>query len=350
LRPGLRPTQPSDRIADRFNLAPVPVGEAMFGMPMARALQVGQKVGLFEALAKGPATVPELADQLDLKEVGLSRLLDVLVLLGHVELRSHERYSLSRRAAKWLDPASETYVGGFLADSDNYWAWWAQLEQLVRDGTAVELHDMTPDDPYWRSYITGQYELARLSSEDVAKGVDLPEGATSLLDIAGGHGEFSMALCRRHEGLRATIVDLPGSARVGREIVEAAGMADRVSYVEGDMFEADLGGPHDGALLFNIVHHLDPDQAKTLLRRVGEALRPGAPVSILELFRRGPGERPDQGALLGLFFHLTSGADTYSSEEMAGWIAETGFGPAKSSSFRRLPGLGLLRAERLAAE
>jgi O-methyltransferase domain/Dimerisation domain len=348
LRPGLRPTAPSERIAEWFNLAPIPVGEAMFGMPMVRALQVAQKIGLFEELAKGAVSAPVLAERIGVKEIGLTRLLDVLVLLGHVELDREERYSLSARARKWLDPASESYVGGFIADTSNYWEWWAGLEDLVREGTALDMHDMQPDDPYWSSYITGQYELARLSSKEVAAGVALRDGAESLLDVAGAHGEFSMALCRRHDGLRATIVDLPGSARIGREIVAEAGMSERVSYLESDMFEAEFGGPHDGALLFNIVHHLDPEQAKTLFGKVSDALRPGAPICVLELLRRAPGEKPNQSALLGLFFHLTSGADTYSGEEMAGWMAETGFGPARTKTFRKLPGLGLLRAEKIA--
>lgn len=346
MRAGLRPTGATDILAEALNLAPVPIGEAMFGMPMARALQVGQAVGLYAELAKGgPASAQELAQRLGLREVGLSRLLDVLVLSHHVDLDSEERYSLNKRSAKWLDPASESYVGGFLADTGSYWDWWAGLEALVRDGKAVELHDMGPDDPYWRRYITGQYELARLSSEEVAKGVGLDAAATSLLDVAGAHGEYSMALCRRHDDLRATIVDLPGSARIGREIVAGAGMADRVSYTEGDMFEADLGGPHDGALLFNIVHHLTPEQSTALFRRVGEVLRPGAPLCVLELYRRAPGERPDQGALLGLFFHLTSGADTYSTADVSEWLTEAGFGAASHKTFRTLPGLGLLRAE-----
>jgi ubiquinone/menaquinone biosynthesis C-methylase UbiE len=167
-----------------------------------------------------------------------------------------------------------------------------------------------------------------------------------LLDVAGAHGEFAMALCRRHPELRATVVDLPGSARVGREIVAAQGMSDRVNHVEGDMFTADLGGPHDGALLFNILHHLSPERGRELLVRVARALRPGAPVCVVDLFDRPPGRRPDSGAYLGLFFHLTSAADTYSRAEMSRWIRESGFGPVRARTLPQLPGLALLRAER----
>jgi ubiquinone/menaquinone biosynthesis C-methylase UbiE len=179
----------------------------------------------------------------------------------------------------------------------------------------------------------------------VAKAVPLPKGAHSLLDVAGAHGEFSMALCRHHPGLKATVVDLPGSARVGREIVSGAGMDDRVHHVEGDMFEADFGGPHDGALCFNIVHHLTPEQAKALFERIRAVLRPGAPLCVLELYDRPEGQKPDSGSILGLFFHLTSGADTYTVEQVSSWLADSGFGSAEQKTFRTLPSLAMVSAK-----
>jgi O-methyltransferase len=335
----------NERIGLMLNRAPTPVGEAMFGMPVARSLQVAQRTGILAALAEDARDPVELAEHLGLQPTATELLLDVIASLGHVELRPDGRYAISDRARRWLDPHSDHYVGDFLADTAEYWQWWGGLEDLVRTGKHVELHDRPADDPYWRSYIRGQYQLARLSSAEVAKAVPLAKGAHSLLDVAGGHGEFSMALCRHHSGLKATIVDLPGSARVGREIVSGAGMDDRVHHVEGDMFKADLGGPHDGALCFNIVHHLTPEQVRELFRLIRTALSPGAPLCVLELYDRPDGQKPDSGSILGLFFHLTSGADTYTVEQVSTWLAESGFGPARRDTFRTLPSLALLSAK-----
>ena len=334
-----------ERVGLIANFLPVPIGESMFAMPLARSLQVAQRTGIFNSLAERPHSAEELAQRLDLSPVATRLLLDVMVTAGHLRLGSGGSYEMTSRARRWLDPSSERYVGDFLADNFHYWGWWERLEELVRGGESIEMHDRPDDDPYWRSYIYGQYQIARLSSKEVAKAVGLRDGATSLLDVAGGHGEFSMALCRRHPELSATIVDLRGSARIGREIVAAAGMSERVRHIEGDMFEADLGGPHDGALCFNIVHHLTPDQARTLFGRIRAALRAGAPLCVLELYARPEGERPDSSAMLGLFFHLTSGAETYSVPEVSGWLRESGFAEPRRSTFRTLPNLALLRAE-----
>ena len=345
MRIAARPDNLTERIGVMLNRVPTPIGEAMFGMPVARSLQVAQRTGILAALAEGPRDPAELAEHLGLQAAGTELLLDVIASLGHVELKPDGRYEMSERARRWLDPSSEHYVGDFLADTAEYWQWWQGLEELVREGSHVELHDKAPDDPYWRSYIRGQYQIARLSSAEVAKAVPLQRNAHSLLDVAGAHGEFSMALCREHPGLKATIVDLPGSARIGREIVSGAGMDDRVHHVEGDMFEADLGGLHDGALCFNIVHHLSPERAKALFARIRAVLRPGAPLCVLELYDRPEGQKPDSGSILGLFFHLTSGADTYTVEQVSSWLAESGFGPAERKTFRTLPSLAMVSAK-----
>ena len=345
MRIGAKPDGMVERIGLLANRLPTPVGEAMFAMPVARTLQVAQTTGILSALAEDPREPTELAEHLGLQPTATRLVLDVIASLGHVELRADGRYELTSRSRRWLDPHSDRYVGDFLGDTANYWEWYQGLEDLLREGRHIELHDRPADDPYWRSYIRGQYEIARLSSAEVAKAVPLARGAHSIVDVAGAHGEFSMALCRRHPGLRAVIVDLPGSARVGREIVAEAGMQDRVSHLEGDMFEVELDAHYDGALCFNIVHHLTPERATELFRRIRSALRPGAPLCVLDLYTRPAGRAPDSGALLGLFFHLTSGAETYTQEQVSTWLSDAGFGTANRMTFRTLPNLAMLVAE-----
>jgi SAM-dependent methyltransferase len=335
----------TERVGLMLNRLPTPIGEAMFAMPVARSLQVAQRTGMLAALAEDARDPVELAEHLGLQSTATELVLDVLASLGHLELRADGRYQMSGRARRWLDPGSDHYVGDFLADTDEYWAWWQGLEDVVRGGGHLDLHDRPADDPYWRSYIQGQYQVARLSSTEVAKAVPLQRGAHSLLDVAGAHGEFSMALCRRHPGLTATVVDLPGSARIGREIVSGAGMDDRVHHVEGDMFEVDFEGHHDGALCFNIVHHLTPERTRELFSRVRSVLRPGAPLCVLDLYDRPEGQKPDSGSILGLFFHLTSGADTYTVEQVSHWLEEAGFARPRKHTFRTLPSLAMLSAK-----
>ena len=314
-------------------------------MPMARVTIAGQQLGIFARLAREPATAQQLAGDLGLDRGGAMLLLDSLTALEHVDKKG-DLYALSKSGRKWLDPASEDYVGTYIEHSLDYWDWWGRLEEIVRTGNGIEIHEFAPDDPSWDKYIRGQFQLARISSPEVAKALRLPDRAESLLDVAGGHGWYSAELCRRHAGLRATVLDLPGSAAVGRRIIAEQGMSDRVRHVEGDMMGAELGGPHDGALVFNIVHHLSADENIALLRRIHGALKEGGTVAVLDLWLPEGDARPDAAALLGLFFYLTSGAATYAERDVRGWLAEAGFERVRRVGIRRLPGQALFEARK----
>lgn len=335
---------PLERIALALNLAPLPAGYALYGMTAGRIVGVAQRLGIFARLLEEPASAAQLAGDLRLQAPGTRLLCEGLVGLGMLG-QVGERFALDRRSRKWLDPSSETYIGTWIEHSATYWDWYDRLERIVRDGGAVEIHDGRNEDPeYWRIYITGQYELSRLSAGEVARKVRVPAGARSLIDIAGGHGWFSASLCKRHPQLRATVFDLPGSAAVGRQIIARAGMSDRVQHRDGDMFEVDLGGPHDAALLFDIVHHLEGEEVPRLLRRVRQALRPGATIAILDMFRADGTRQSASAATIGMLFYLTSGADLPSAQELSRHLADAGFERPRRTRLRRIPDQALIQA------
>jgi 2-polyprenyl-3-methyl-5-hydroxy-6-metoxy-1,4-benzoquinol methylase len=333
-----------ERVAIRLNLAPMPGAYAMYGMVAGRVVGIAQKIGVIGVLLKGPATAGRVAEQLELEVPGTRLLCENLAGLDVLDQDGHT-FSLSKRARKWLDPASDSYIGTWLEHTASYWEWYGDLERILRDGGSFEIHrEPAEDEEYWRVYITGQYELARLSAGEVAKAIRLPERPTELLDVAGAHGWFSAALCRRHPTLNATVLDLPGSARVGRGIIAAAGMSDRVSHRDGDMFAADLGGPYDGVLVFDIIHHLQPEQMETLFGRLRSAMKPGATLAVLDMFRSDARRQRASASALGLFFHLTSGADLPSPVELSEILRAAGFSAPRRKRLRRIPDQDLYQA------
>ena len=169
------------------------------------------------------------------------------------------------------------------------------------------------------------FELSRDEQDANAALVPVSDPA-QLLDLAGGHGGFAMAMCRRHPALRATVVELPGAARVGREIVTEEGYAERVSFQEGDLFEVELGSGHDVVSTFNLLHHLPAERILDLFRRALAALRPGGCVIVGDTDRPAPGDPVSQvGALTGLAFYAESRARTYSLAEIEDSLREAGF-------------------------
>ncbi|WP_163994805.1 class I SAM-dependent methyltransferase [Pyxidicoccus caerfyrddinensis] len=344
MRLGLKADNLLERVADWFNLAPQPLAHAFFGMMASRTLMAGVRLGVYAALAEGPASAETLAERLKLSPEGTRTLLEALVACEAVERQRGGRYRLAPRAKRWLDPHSPKYVGAFLEFNYSQWDWWTGLEGVVRSGEAVDIHQFAPADPRWRDYIHAMHQLARLAAPEVAAAIPLPRGAKSLLDLGGAHGWYAAELCLRHRGLKATVLDLEGSARVGRDIITSAGLSHLVTHREGDILTAELGGPYDAVLLFQVMHHLSPAQNVALLRRVRGALGSKGTLAVLEYLREDIDDPASSAPLIGLHYFLTSGAAAYTPAEVEGFLDDAGFRIAQSRPIRHLPLQTLLLA------
>lgn len=332
----VRPSNVVERVAKWLNLGPVPLAHAFLGMMGSRAVMAGARLGVYGALARQEQGAGDLAARLGTNAEGMELLLDSLCGLN--VLRFHGgKYALARRARPWLDPASPRSVVDFLSFNETQWEWWTSLEEAIQSGQGPAIHDYPPGDPRWDAYMKAMFQLARLVEPEISPRIHLPSGARRLLDLGGGHGWFSACLCERYPGLEATVIDLPGAARAGRRVLESTGRGARVKHVEGDARTADLGSGADGVLLFQLLHHLPPEESLQLLRRVRAALRPGGVVAVLELFRPERGERRDASALLGLHYFLTSSAAAYPRAEVERWLREAGFSALRTHAVRRLP-------------
>jgi len=348
VRLALKSANPAEWLALRAGLVPTPAAEAWGGMATSGVVVAAVRTGITARLAQRAATAADVAADLGLDPLPTRLLLNCLRSAGHVTER-RGRYRLSRGARRWLDPSAPLSLAGYVAATADYWPWWEGLERSTRTGTSSGSHEAPPGDAYWRRYIRGQLELARLSAAEVARKLPLPGRPRALLDIGGGHGWYSACLCRRHPGLIATVLDLPGSAAIGREVIAAAGLSDRVRFREGDATTADLGSGYDAVLCFNLVHHLAPEDAAALFRRIGDALAPGGVLAVLDVFAE-PGRRASaQADLLALFVYLSSGARVHTPAELGGWLRDAGFAPPRAVRILRVPGLLLRVAEKSSA-
>ncbi len=346
MRLGLRADTLVEWLALRLGVVPRPAAEAWGGMALSSVLITTTRVGLFARLARGPGSTVELAAELGLDPTVTHLLVECLRSSGYLAGRPGGPYALTRSARRWLAPAGPLSVADFVSASQDYWSWWAGLTEVARTGRVGAHHAYAPDDPYWRRYIRGQHDLARLSAAYVAKRIPVPDGPRSLLDLGGAHGLYSIELCRRRPELAVTVLDLPGSTSVGQEIVTAAGMADRIMFMPGDVRTTGFPGGNDVVLCFNLVHHLAPDDVAALLARAHDALVPGGTLAVMDAFAV-PGRRGTAAAtVLNLFTFLSSGVAGYAPEQLAGWLRAAGFSPPRRIPVRRIPGQALFLAAR----
>ncbi|HEV3377295.1 MAG TPA: methyltransferase [Thermoleophilaceae bacterium] len=313
--------------------------DSFTGLVAARALSTAAMLGVFEALHEQPAAPAGLSERLSLDPLGAETLLTTLLTMGYVEADGDGRLRNSEVTERLLVSSSPESIATFVgAQGDLHWQVLALLPEAVRDGAAYSMHEQRRDDAErWEAYIRGLFEISRREHEANAAVVPLTE-PRRMVDVAGGHGAFSMAMCRRHPGLRATVLDLPPSAAVGRRIVEEQGFSDRVTFREGDVFELGLGEDLDVVSVFNLVHHLPEERDRELCRMAREALRPGGCLVIGDSARPEPGEEvSEHGAISSLLFYAWSHSRNFTPSEIRGWMQEAGFADVQSHRNERSP-------------
>jgi SAM-dependent methyltransferase len=317
---------------------PDPYFDSFTGLVAARALSTAVMLGVFEALHESPASAAGLAERLSLDPLGAETLLTTLQTLGYVEADGDVFRNTAVSERQLVSSSLEsiaTFVG---AQADLHWETLALLPEAVRDGKAYAMHEERHDETdRWRAYIRGLFEISRPEHEANAALVPV-ENPRRLVDVAGGHGAFSMAMCRRHPGLEATVLDLPPSAAVGREIVEEQGFSDRISFREGDVFELGLGEDVDVVSAFNLIHHLPEEGDRELCRMARGALRPGGCLVIGDSARPEPGEEvSEHGAISSLLFYAWSHSRNFTPSEIRGWMREAGFAEVETHRNERSP-------------
>ena len=106
-----------------------------------------------------------------------------------------------------------------------------------------------------------------------------------MLDIGGNSGEFALQICRRHPGLSATVLDLPLVCKIGRAHVAGQPEGARIDFVEGSALTDPLPAGRDLVTFKSMLHDWPDAEARRLLGRGAEALKPGG---TLLIFERGP--------------------------------------------------------------
>lgn len=333
----------------RLNRAPGPMLD-MVAAGAFRAATFALDRGVFDALRDGPRTGFDLALTLDADEDGLRSLLEFLVAAGYLD-RDGPYYENTRMTTRWLTADGDgTDLGPYLTMWDEvvFPFWEANLDAAVDAGAPERtVYEAPADDPDAASAAQrGFLAAAELTVDAVVGAVDVPTGATRLLDVGGGHGRFAAGFVAATPRLTATVVDRPEAEALASEVAERAGVADRLTFAGGDYFADDLGEGYDLALVFNVIHAHDPAENRRLLARVHDALRPGGRVAVLDQFE-SEGRTPAWKAALAfvdLNYRITVGAGVCDEADLGAWLAHAGFRPVRRESVG--PGTAVVVAER----
>lgn len=323
------------------------------GAEWALAAATAQELGVFRALEDGPHPLERLCAELEAHPRGVEILLGTCRDLGLVRPTEGGWGLTGQGRARFLDREAPDFEG----DAMRQWLasirrWAAELPEAVRRGGAPT-GEGSAGDP-WGEDEEERLErfMAAMAAKDPElvggvvtaladrleptastppgppsdeagtpageEGTHAGEGRPRVLDLGGGPGTFSRELLRR--GFRVVLMDRP---EVVEHVAERHGLAglEGLELRAGDFLEELPEGPFDGVLLANITHIYDPETNASLLRRIGDRLRPGGAVAILD-FVRGISDFAGLFALT-MLLHTERGG-TWTRSDYEAWLREAG--------------------------
>jgi SAM-dependent methyltransferase len=138
----------------------------------------------------------------------------------------------------------------------------------------------------------------------------------------------------------------------GKQLVEEhapANVRGRIRFRAADALRDSFGQPgsYDAVIIFQLLHHLPPEQVPKLLARAVEVLRPGGWLSVIDLLEPAPGKRPDAAtAYTSLYFHLTSLGQGYTAQQIRDWLEAAGARDIRQRALLRVPGQPIISGRR----
>ena len=299
---------------------------------------------IFTHLAEAPLSADELGQRTKAAPNGLRTLLRACTSLGLLGLDGG-RYVNSPAAENYLAMKSPLYFGDYFRyqiDRQIY----PSLEELGdalngKPTTPMYARMSSPDEAglFSRAQHVGSMGPAHV----LARRVDATRW-TSLLDVAGGSGAFSIALCKRNPQLHATIIDFPNVVQIAQRYIDKSGCSERILTLPGEALATQWPGGQDAVLMSYLFSAMPASTFRPLVDKAWQALKPGGTLLIhdfmLDEQRHGP-----TNAALWFVANIISGPDlvSFSASDLTTILLDSGFTAPQSGDL--LSGLtGLVSA------
>jgi len=294
------------------------------------ALKAAIELDIFTAIADGANRTNVIAQRVNAAERGVRILCDYLTIQGFLT-KTEDRFALTQESAIFLNRHSPAYMGtlaNFLASETHKKNFDALTESVKKGGTTVAQGDNTkPNDDFWVTFARSMAPLTTVSAGFIAELSGAKEGKVcKVLDIAAGHGMFGISIAKLNPNAQVTAVDWAGMIPTTKRITKKFGLDDRFKFIEGDIGEAEFGSGYDIATLGHILHSEGKERSRHLLKKTFGALKAGGTIAIGDWLVNDERTEPLPSLIFSVTMLInTKEGDTFSFNEIKGWLEEAGF-------------------------
>ena len=301
-----------------------------FGFAPPLMIETAIRFGVFDILDKSPKTVEALCAETGTSPRGLRMMLNALVGLDVLSKDETGRYALTEESATFLVTGKPTYYGAFfLLTREPMLSSWGTLHDVIECGrTTHHINREQEGAAFFLRFVEDIFPIHYAGAQALAKalGAALAPVPISVLDLAAGSGVWSVAIAQQSPLIRVTAVDWPGVITVTKKVTARYGLADRYTFVAGDLHTAHFGEGHMIATLGHILHSEGEERSRLLLKKTFEALTPGGTIAIAEILVDAERRTAVPALIFAVNMLVNSDeGDTFSFDEIRGWLLDAGF-------------------------
>lgn len=304
------------------------------GLHAAHAIDVGVKLGLFEALARsgGAATPEALAADRRLNQEYVAIWCETACALELLDRDAECRYRFAPQMDLILGrPDSNYYLGGFPECHFQVARDYLRYPALFKDGGVFPYQEH--DEPFFHAVGVATRTLPRMFIDSVlprlpSLAARLDSGAR-VLDVGCGAGYAIVEFAARFPTTTCVGVDVEAtSVAMARALIKERNLSDRVEalVVGGAGLPADLAGSFDLVTQFLVLHEVHPNIKSSVVQQCADALKRGGQMMIFdEAYPSGPHELRDPlqiYAVMAQWYESTWGNTVNTREEIRDLLSE----------------------------
>lgn len=289
------------------------------------------RLGLADHLADGPRSAADLAGPTRTHAPSLHRLMRTLAGLGVVTERDGERFALTPLGEALKTGAPGSARATLLAFCGRaFWHSWEEIIYSLETGNTgfekangMPLFEFLAQHPEEASYFSeAMVGFHGAEPPAVAEAYDF-SGFKTIVDVGGATGNMLAAILSYHAAPQGVLFDRPHVVREAPALLEARGVAARVTIEPGDFFERVPAGG-DAYLLSHIIHDWNEDQCLTILGLCRRAIKPDGRLLIVETVLP-TGDTPHQGKMQDMVMLVVPGGQERTEAEYATLLGKAGF-------------------------